>query len=212
MLRLMYAWAIVISGLGGGLVGATASLGTMAYQQRRIDRRDAASARGHAYAALLVRSLTLAQRATTLMTTARLRSGLTEGFDVALRHRRPLDPMQLHDWLMQDMLPAIEAWSNIWLTTPPPIVAKANELFAACSGVMEAATMHPRRSGVAKLREYLLGVQEDSDQAARLSQAARGLSEVRRDFALLVRDTTAQEPAELFVGGEPTEFEPSPVQ
>jgi len=43
------------------------------------------------------------------------------------------------------MLPAIEAWSNIWLTTPPPIVTKANELFGACSEVIEAATSYERQ-------------------------------------------------------------------
>ncbi len=195
----MYAWAVVISGLGGGLLGAAASFGAVAYQQRRLDRREAASARGKAYGELLLRSLTLAQRAATLMATARVRSGLREGLDVVLRHRKPLDPMQLHDWLMQDMLPAIEAWSNIWLTTPPPIVTKANELFGACSEVMEAATSYEPPAGAAQLREFLRGLQENPEQTKRVTDAVFFLRETRRDFAILVRETTGQAPAELFL-------------
>lgn len=198
----MYAWAVVISGLGGGLLGAIASFGAVAYQQQRLDRREAAAARGKAYGELLLRSLTLAQRAATLKSTARVRSGLREGLDVVLRHRKPLDPMQLHDWLMQDGLPAIEAWSNIWLTAPTPIVTKANELLGACSEVMEAATSFEPPSGVAQLRELLLGLQENPEQTKRLADAVSLLGKTRRDFAVLVRGTTGQASAELFLSSD----------
>ena len=33
----------------------------------------------------------------------RFRSGLKEGWDVALRQRTPADPLELHDWMAQDL-------------------------------------------------------------------------------------------------------------
>ena len=46
--------------------------------------------------------------------TMRFRSGLKEGWDIALRHRKPVDPLELPDWMAQDLVPLNEVLSELW--------------------------------------------------------------------------------------------------
>jgi hypothetical protein len=164
------AWAIVASGAIGGVLGIVASFGGAIYQQRVIGRREAASARKRVYVELLSRSLTLLHRVQALRDTARLRSGLSEALDVLTRQRRLLDPMQLVDWLMQDMQPAYDAWSAVWASAPPTIVQSANELIAHCSEVI-GAVGHPKPTErVQKVRTLILGVQRDAVSDTRFQE------------------------------------------
>lgn len=62
---------------------------------------------------MLSRSMAVMTAAQALGLTMKTRSGLGEGVDVAMRLRKPADPMELHDWLAKDMAPLTEAWSVI---------------------------------------------------------------------------------------------------
>ncbi|MCW2539252.1 MAG: hypothetical protein JWN95_977 [Frankiales bacterium] len=54
--------------------------------------------------------------------TAKLRSGFGEGIDIATRIRKPLDPLQLHDWIAQEFDPLNTAWSEIWTSGDQELV------------------------------------------------------------------------------------------
>ena len=192
-------WAILVGSLGGGLLGWGASFSSMQYQQRRIDKREAKTARSQAYLQLLTRSVTLANRAETLMQTARLRSGLREGLDVAFRLRPAADPMHLHDWLDADLTPAIEAWSAVWMGASPALVAKANVLLACCIDVVAAATTRSEQPAPQRVTEFVVGARVDLGQVERVQTARHALAAARRDFAVLVREETGQEDANLFL-------------
>ncbi|MGH3277150.1 MAG: hypothetical protein ACRDNZ_22830 [Streptosporangiaceae bacterium] len=88
--------------------------------------------------------------------TMKVRSGLGEGLGVATRLRKPSDPMELHDWIAQEMTPLNEAWSVIWLRGDQETIQLANALLDACGqlhswvwglsrGHAEAARRHEHR-------------------------------------------------------------------
>jgi hypothetical protein len=184
------AWAIVVSGVSGGILAIIAAWGSAFYQQRALGEREAAAARNRAYLELLTRSMTLAQRAQALRLTARLRSGLTESLDVLLRQRRPLDPMQLHDWMMEDMRPAYQAWSDSWIAAPPTVVEAANQLIAACAEVIGDIGYDFPSDRRGRLHAIVAGVQADHDADAAFQRKIEKLGEVRRRFAALIRQET----------------------
>lgn len=83
--------------------------------------------KGAAYHQLTSRSLTFAARAQALRDVMQLRSGLKEGLDVAVGRRRPVDLLELHDWISKDFAPVNDAWSKIQMIAPrKPLARPAN--------------------------------------------------------------------------------------
>jgi len=191
-------WLFVAGQIAAALTVAFAAFIGVVYQQRRTDRREATAAQSRASVDLLTQSLLFAQRAHALLLTARVRTGLSESLDVLLRLRRPVDPMELHDWLQQGTCPLYDAWSSTWVSSSPAMVTRGNAVIDACTGVLDAVSERAPARGPARLREAIVGRGADKDQEERLRAAIHALAMARRDYAELVRKETGKDPAELF--------------
>lgn len=103
--------ALIGSVLGAAALIAAPLLALLVSARRTA--KDADRNRQHqAYVDLLVASFGVAQRADALLTATKLRSGLGEAFDVALRLRKPVDPLEVHDWINVDLSSLADAWSR----------------------------------------------------------------------------------------------------
>jgi len=191
-------WLFVAGQIAVAPTVAFAAFIGVVYQQRRTDRRKATAAQSRASIDLLTQSLLFAQRAHALLTTARVRTGLSESLDVLLRLRRPVDPMELHDWLQQGTRPLYDAWSSTWVSSSPAMVTRGNVVIDACTGVLVAVSERAPARGPARLREGIVGRGADRDQEERLRAAIHALAMARRDYSELVRKETGKDPAELF--------------
>jgi len=136
----MSIWAPVVAALGASALTGAFGLGTIRWQERRKDRAADLDRRGSAYLQLIARSLSFSTRAATLRNTMQLRSGAGEGLDVALRVRRPADPLALHDWFAQAYEPINEAWSTIQMIGSPHAIDAATQLLDACGDLLAIAT------------------------------------------------------------------------
>jgi len=191
-------WLFVAGQIAAAPLVAVAAFIGVVYQQRRIDRREATAAQSRTSVDLLTQSLLFAQLAHALLLTAQVRTGLSEGRDVLLRRRRPVDPMELHDWLQQGTRPLFDAWSATWVSSSPAMVTRGNAVIDACTGVLDAVSERAPARGPARLREAIVGRGVDKDQAERLRAAIHALAVARRDYAALVRKETGKDTAELF--------------
>ena len=191
-------WLLVAVPLAAALLVAFAAFIGVVYAQRRTDRREATAAQSRASVDLLTQSLLFAQRAHALLLTAQVRTGLSEVLVVLLRLRRPVDPMELHDWLQQGARPLYDAWSATWVSSSPALVTRGNAVIDACTGVLEAVSERAPVRWPARLREAIAGRGADKDQAERLRAAIHALAGARRDYAELVRKETGKDTAELF--------------
>jgi len=191
-------WLFVAVPLATALTVAFAAFAGVVYQQRRTDRREAAAAQSRASVDLLTQSLLFAQRARALLLTVQVRTGLSESLDALLHLRRPVDPMELHDWLQQETRPLYDAWSSTWVSSSPAMVTRGNAVVDACTGVLDAVSERAPARGPARLREAIVGRGVDKDQEERLRAAMHALAVARQDYAALVRTETGKDPAELF--------------
>ncbi|MCW3844398.1 hypothetical protein ONA70_30355, partial [Micromonospora yasonensis] len=89
-----------------------------------------------AYQDLLARSMTLVLRADAARQAIRFRSGLAEGLSVTLRQRRPLDPFEFHDWLIEDWRPVSDAWSRVHVVGSQQAIDVADRLLDACGDLL----------------------------------------------------------------------------
>jgi hypothetical protein len=189
----------VIAALGASFLTGLASLGVVAFQEwrRRVAKdREALQA---AVSELLSRSLQLAMRAQAMRVTMKVRSGLKEGFDVAMRHRKPVDPLQLHDWLAQDWAPLNSALSEIWTRWDQEGIRLANDVVGKAGdllGVSTAAT--PTGSAWERLRIWAAGERWTPEMIADADRALKDLAFARKHFAEYARGKPGRPAADLF--------------
>jgi hypothetical protein len=184
--------------LAGSFLVAATALGVVFIQNgaSRLGERD--TARRGAYARLLAVTAVIVDTASVLRLTVELRSGLKEGLDVAMHHRKPVDPLELHNQLRRDKEPLYQAWSEVWVVGTQEAIAAGNDLVAKAGEIMGAAT----GSGQARtgLIRYLRGEKWSQEQLDEWNEQIRELGILRREFAVMARRELGSEVARLFTG------------
>jgi hypothetical protein len=114
-----------------------------------------------------------------------LRSGLKEGLDVTFHHRKPVDPMELYDWMDKDLGPLHEAWSEVWGVGSQEAIVAADRLVSACGEfTSSAASLNPEGGWLAKL---IKGEVWSEEQKKAYDAALKELARARVDFAKVMR-------------------------
>lgn len=123
----------IIAALGASALTGLASLGVVWFQEWRRKKASDQAELQTAVTELLTQSMAVAMKARAVGETMKLRSGLKEGFDVAMRHRKPRDPLELHDWMAADLGPLSAVLSAIWLREDQEGVRLANDVVNKCA-------------------------------------------------------------------------------
>lgn len=193
----------VIAALGASALTAGASLGVVALQEwlrgRRADHDELVAA----VVAMLSRSMSVMMRSQAMGQQMRLRSGLGEGADVALRLRKPADALELHDWLAIDMAPLSDAWSVIWARGDQETIRLANALLRNFGDLLGVATSRsPADTAAARLRRWASGEKWTPEMQAELDRAVKDVANARESLAQYARRQLGLPAVELF-GHEP---------
>lgn len=189
----------VTAALGASLLTALGSLGVVWFQSwlgRRATRRAALHA---SVRELLTRSLAVAMRAQTMGETMKVRSGLIEGVDIVSHNRKPVDPMQLHDWLAADTAPLSAALDEIWLRWDQEGVRLANDVVSKCMDLVGASTAtQPARSFSERARKWAAGERWTPEMLDAQQQALKDLAHARKRFADYARARLGMNAVYLF--------------
>ena len=181
----------MVAALGAGGITGLLGFGTVWWQQRHRDQAEAAGRRHAAYLAMISHSAAFMTRAAALRTMMQARSGLKEGVDIVAGIRKPLDPLDLHDWIAQDYAPLNEAWSRVEIAGSAHAVRAATTLLDACGEMLGLATAAGEAHG--KLASAVKGVAWTSQQQKALERATQRVAKSRHDFIALARKELALE-------------------
>lgn len=193
-----------VAALGAAALTALASLGVVAFQQWR---HTAAASRAALHAAiieLLARSVAVMLRSDSMRIAIEQRSGLKEGLDITTRTRRPIEPLELHDWLARDWVPLTAAWSEIWTRGDPQTIRLANDLVGKCGNVLGISTSRATpTTATERLRRWLIGERWAPEMLEAHKQAQTELAEARKRLAEHARSHFGLESADLFAQPTP---------
>lgn len=178
-------WIPVIAALGASALTGLVALGLDALRARRRDREKLNERRVHAYSEIISHASSFALAAGAMHLTAQVRSGFVEGLDIVLRHRKPIEPLDLHDWLMKELGPMLDAMAEIWVVGTPEAVVAANELMKKCNNVLELGAN--RGASGSSLVRFLVGEKWTSVQADSFQEAIDEMSEARKRLAEVAR-------------------------
>jgi hypothetical protein len=175
----------VVAALGASALTGAFGFGAIWWQERKRIRTADLDEKGAAYRGLIARSFSFATRAQVLRTLMQTRSGLKEGLDVAMRIRRPLDPMELHDWIAQDFAALNDAWSAVEIVGSADAVRHSNILLDCCADLLTEATQIGEARG--QIATGLKGVAWTTEQEQALIEARDKVFKARRAFIRVAR-------------------------
>jgi hypothetical protein len=198
--------------LGSSALTGAVSFGVLWLQGWRRQRTADRAALHQAYADLLSRSLAVAMRAKAISETMRLRSGLTEGVDVTLRQRKPLDLFEFHDWVAKDLAPLNDALTEIWTRADQQGIRLANEVVSTCADLLGVSTaVQKPANGWERLRTWAVGVRWTPEMIADNDRVMKELAHARKRFAEHARARFGRDAVELFTLAEPQD-EPAALE
>jgi hypothetical protein len=193
----------LVAALGASALTGLSSLGVVWFQEWRRGRASDEDALRASVQELLSRSLAVAMRARAMGDTMKLRSGLKEGFDVAMRHRKVVDPLELHDWMAQDLVPLNAALTEIWTRDNQDGIRLANDVVNKCMDLLGASTARQQADGGwERLRRWAAGERWTPEMIAEYDRAMRELAVARKHYADHARARFGLDVVELFTSVE----------
>jgi hypothetical protein len=82
-------------------------------------------------------------KAAALHVSMEVRSGLRESLDLAMHHRKPIDILELNDYMMVEQGKILDAQAAIWLTGDELLITSAGEILDAVGKLIVASTALP---------------------------------------------------------------------
>ena len=171
----------LVAALGASALTGLASLGVVWFQEWRRGKASDEDALRASVQELLSRSMAVAMRARSMGETMRLRSGLKEGFDVAMRHRKLVDPLELHDWMAQDLVPLNAALTEIWTRDNQEGIRLANDVVNKSMDLLGASITRQQADGSwERLRRWAAGERWTAEMIAEYNRAMQEFAQARK--------------------------------
>ena len=202
-------WAVVVAALGSASLTILGTFGLDAWRARRASKEAHKDRLRSACVQLGSHALAFVLRAQALYLTSIFRSGFSEGLDVALYHRKPVDPMELSEWLSADLRPMLAAQSLIEVVADEELVRSAADLVLTAMTVLEKASSIvqpadessatlPRR--VRRRLRALIPLRRDPEVEKAIHEAVRRLGRQLRHFSRLTRDRLGVNDPDVVMG------------
>lgn len=221
-------WAVVAAALGSASLTIIGTFGLDAWRARRAGKEAHKDRLRSACVQLGSHALGFALRAHALYLTSVFRSGIGEGLDVVLYHRKPVDPMELSDWLSTDLRPMLAAQSVIEVVADEELVRSAADLVLSAMAVLEKASSlaahADSQSPLLRQRirwrlRTLVPLRRNPEVEMAIQQAVRALGRQLKQLARLTRerlgvndpDVVIRAFPELFGDEHPENQKPQPT-
>jgi hypothetical protein len=198
-------WAAVIAALGASALTGLASLGVMWLQQHLQGKSADRDALQAAVTEMLSASLAVSMRARTMGDAMKIRSGLGEGVDVTFGWRKPLDPLEFHDWMARDMGALGAGWSKVWaIADDQELIRRANALLDASGNIISVATARmPAATLSERARRLVKGERWTPQMEQEYEDALTALARAREQLAQQARTLLEVTSVQLFGHGLP---------
>jgi hypothetical protein len=114
-------------------------------------------------------------------------------------HRQPVEPLELHDWMAQDLVPMHTALDRIWMRWDQEGIRLANDVAGKCADLLGVSTATtPASTGLDRARIWAPGERWTPEMTAANEQAVKQLAQARKRLADYARTTIGLPAADLF--------------
>jgi hypothetical protein len=197
-------WAVVVAALGAALLSTG---GAFILDARRASRlADQANTRElkEACAQIISGAQRLLFKAAALHISMEVRSGLRERLDLLLHHRKPIDILELNDYLMIEQGKILDAQATLWLIGNEVLIQGAGDIVNAVGKMITAATALPagyNESGA--LLRNLKPLKFDTEIEAKVNESARSMGLACVTFGHAMRSALKTEDVDAILRAMP---------
>jgi hypothetical protein len=178
-------WAVVVAALGSAFLSTGGAFWLDAHRARRRANEAKALELKTACTLIISGAQRLLFKAAALHINMEVRSGLRESLDLVLHHRKPIDILELNDYLMIEQGRILDAQATIWLTGDEALITSAGDVVAAVGKLIVAAAALPPdfkldesadlTSKVQAAIQHLRPLKHDPESEAKINERARNL-------------------------------------
>jgi hypothetical protein len=143
LLLMSNTWAVVVAALGAALFSTGGAFLLDAHRARRRDKDAKADELKAACIQIISGAQRLLFKAAALHISMEVRSGLRESLDLVMHHRKPIDILELNDYLMVEQGRILDAQATIWLTGDEVLIKSAGDVLDAVGKLIVASTALP---------------------------------------------------------------------
>jgi len=194
------AWAVVAASLGSATLSILGAFGVNWQRDARSKRRARDKELKDACILIIAGANRVALRSASMRANMFARSGITEGLDVVLHHRKPADVLEISDYLFSDFGPVLDAQAAVWLAGDEQLIRSAGDVVLAISDVIEKSSALPKEkvrdssgSPLDKAKVALQGLKPltpDQETEDERQKSVRSLGHCCAIFGQLVREKT----------------------
>ena len=191
------AWAVVTAALGASLI---TTFGSFALESRRDKRRTKSKRKSDLQEAciqVMSSAFRITQKAAAMKVNMVIRSGLSESLDILFHHRKPVDILDVHDYLYGELSSALNAQSVIWILGDKDLIKGAGDVILAMGEVVDKSLTFPQnrnpnsvKGGLERMkfviRQFKSLTMDQTDEKARM-KSVRQLSRTCAEFGQLMR-------------------------
>jgi hypothetical protein len=192
-------WLPLLTSVPGAFTGALLAgcfgLFLLWRQNRAAKRAAKGKEQAEAYIEFLARTFSFTRRVQALGQVRQLRTGFIEQREVLFGRRKPLDLLELHDWLEVDFRPLSDAWTRVHVVGSQEAVIAADELMLTSRDLMDAASAVDGSRSL--LRRSFLGDRQSAQQIQEYDALLKKFFEAREQFAVLARNELGKEVVQL---------------
>lgn len=132
-----------MAALGAALLSTGGAFILDAFRARRRDKGAKADELKAACVQIISGAQRLLFKAAALHISMEVRSGLRERLDLVMHHRKPIDILELNDYLMIEQGKILDAQTTIWLTGDEALMTGAGDVVDAVGKLIVASTALP---------------------------------------------------------------------
>ena len=209
-------WAVVVAALGSATLSTGGAFWLDAYRARRRAIEARTLELKTACAQIVSGAQRLLFKAAALHINMEVRSGLRESLDLVLHHRKPVDILELNDYLMIEQGMILDAQATIWRTGDEVLITSVGDVVAAVGKLIVAATALPPDFKVdasadlnAKVRaaiQHLKPLKHDPESETKINECARQLGRTCVAFGHAVRASLKVDDVDAILRAKPGFF------
>lgn len=131
----------------------------------------------------------------------KIRSGLGEILQIALRYRAPLEPIYVGQSLLAVFQPLFSAWTDVWRRGTKEGIRICNEVVERSVALLDLATERGRAGS--SIYRLVVGEAWTPEQEKRIRQAQAALGESRIRLAACIRAEGGEKAVDLLDTSNP---------
>ncbi len=204
------AWVVVAAALGASIATTAGSFILELHRERHREKIAKNDELRTACIHVMASAFKATQRAAAMKMNMIIRSGFSDSLEIALHHRKPIDVLEVHDYLYGELSDALDAQAVIWVLGDSALIKGAGDVILAMGEMIDKSVALPANRNLSMasgrlnrlrvaVRQFKSLSMDETDEKERL-KSVKNLSRTCAEFGQVMRKHLGIDDIEAILG------------